>query len=124
MYTFSFEKLEVWNLARDLIKVIYSVTKDFPEAEKFGLTGQIRRAAVSVANNLAEGSSRKSFKEKANFTTTAFSSLMEVLNLLIICKDLEILHENEYLRIRPLVEEISNKLNALRNSQTSSKTNN
>jgi len=94
------------------------LTKSFPETERYGLTSQIRRAAVSVANNLAEGSSRKSFKDQANFTTMAFTSLMEVLNLLIISKDLELINDEEYARLRPLVEEISNKLNSLRNSQT------
>jgi len=68
MYTYSFEKLEVWKLARELVKEIYRLTEKFPSEEKFGLIGQLRRASVSVSSNLAEGSSRKSAKEQAHFT--------------------------------------------------------
>lgn len=81
------------------------------------MTNQLRRAAVSVSNNLAEGSARKTKKDQANFTTMSYSSLMEVLNMLILALDLEYINEKDYLELRPLVEEITNKLNALRNSQ-------
>ena len=57
-YIFSFEKLTVWINAKELIKNIYLITKKIPEEEKFGLTSQLRRASVSVASNLAEGTSR------------------------------------------------------------------
>ena len=117
MHTFSFEKLDVWQKSRVLIKEIYILTRDFPNEEKYGLTNQIRRAVVSVSNNLAEGSARKTSKDQANFTTMSFSSLMEVLNMMIVCKDLEMITEGQYEQIRPLIEEVSNKLNALRNSQ-------
>jgi four helix bundle protein len=93
------------------------LSAEFPKEEKFGLTSQIRRAAVSIPTNLAEGSARKTSKDQSNFTTTSFSSLMEVLNLLIISADLNLIEESHYLNSRPLIEEISNKLNALRNSQ-------
>jgi four helix bundle protein len=79
MYLYSFEKLEVWKESIKLIKSIYDLTKDFPESEKFGLVNQLRRASVSIASNLAEGTSRSTNKDKAHFTTMAFSSLMEVL---------------------------------------------
>ncbi|WP_405575875.1 four helix bundle protein [Winogradskyella sp. Asnod2-B02-A] len=119
-YTFSFEKLNVWVDSKTLIKLIYSVTKGFPSEEKFGLTNQLRRASISVASNLAEGTSRKTNKDKAHFTTMAFSSLMEVLNQLIISKELELLNEFDYQKIRKEIEKISNKLNSLRNSQLKS----
>ena len=83
-YKFSFEKLHVWIDSKELIKLIYIITKDFPNEEKFGLTSQLRRASVSIASNLAEGTSRKTNKDKAHFTTLSFSSLMEVLNQIII----------------------------------------
>ncbi|GAA3590640.1 four helix bundle protein [Flavivirga amylovorans] len=116
-YTFSFEKLSVWVDSKELVKLIYLTTKQFPSEEKFGLTSQLRRAAVSIASNIAEGTSRNTNKDKAHFTTIAFSSLMEVLNQIIISKELDFIDENNYLTIRTEIEKISNKLNALRKSQ-------
>jgi four helix bundle protein len=119
-YLFSFEKLTVWVDSKELIKLIYSVTKNFPDEEKFGLTSQLRRATVSVASNLAEGTSRKTNKDKAHFTTISYSSLMEVLNQVIISKELNFINENDYSTIRDSIQKIANKLNALRNSQLNS----
>lgn len=116
-YKFSFEKLHVWIDSKELIKLIYIITKDFPNEEKFGLTSQLKRASVSIASNLAEGTSRKTNKDKAHFTTLSFSSLMEVLNQIIIAKDLNLIDENNYQILRTEIEKISNKLNALRNIQ-------
>ena len=76
MHTYSFEKLEVWKEARELVVWIYSITKEYPSEEKFGLVTQLRRAAVSVVSNLAEGSSRKSAKDQAHFSQIAYSSLL------------------------------------------------
>lgn len=90
-YVFSFEKLNVWIDSKELVKLIYLVTKDFPSEEKFGLTNQLRRASISVASNSAEGTSRKTSKDKSHFTTLSFSSLMEVLNQIIIAKELNFL---------------------------------
>ena len=64
-YKFSFEKLEVWQLSKDFIKEIYKITKRFPINEQFGLVSQINRASVSVASNLADGTSRVSYKDQA-----------------------------------------------------------
>jgi len=79
-YNYSFEKIEVWQLAKQLTVIIYKLTTNFPDEEKFGLTSQLRRASVSVPSNIAEGNSKSSLKEKAYFTEIAFSSLMEVRN--------------------------------------------
>ncbi len=117
MHTFSFEKLDVWQRSPVLVKEVYLLTNDFPSDEKYGFISQIRRAVVSVSNNLAEGSTRKTAKDQSNFTTMSYSSLMEVLNMFIIAMDLEFITENQYDGIRPLIEGIANKLNALRNSQ-------
>jgi len=116
-YTFSFEKLNVWIDSKELVKEIYLITQKFPNDEKFGLTNQLRRASISVASNLAEGTLRNTNKDKAHFSTMAFSSLMETLNQIIIAKELNFINENEYLSIRTEIEKISNKLNALRKSQ-------
>ncbi len=80
MHIYSFEKLEVWVASKSFTKEIYIVTSGFPESEKFGLISQIRRASISICSNLAEGSARASFKDKAHFTNMAFSSAIEVLN--------------------------------------------
>lgn len=122
-YIFSFEKLTVWIDSKELIKLIYSKTKEFPTEEKFGLTNQIRRASISVASNLAEGTSRNTNKDKAHFTTLSFSSLMEVLNQIIISYELGFIKEEDYKLIRLEIEKISNKLNALRKTQFNDSTN-
>jgi four helix bundle protein len=117
MYVFSFEKLEVWKEAILLSKDIYKVTSTFPDEEKFGLISQIRRSTNSISANLAEGTSRITNKDKAHFTTIAFSTTMEVLNHLIVSKELEFISEKDYLKLRERVYKISNMLNALRKSQ-------
>ncbi len=117
MRLYSFEKLEVWNLSRKLTKNIYTISAEFPSEEKFGLVSQIRRAVISVTSNIAEGSSRKSGMEQARFSEIAFGSLMEVLNQLIAANDLGFISEEVINRQRPLIKEIGNKLNKLRESQ-------
>jgi four helix bundle protein len=119
MYIYSFEKLEVWQLCRKLIVKIYSSSSNFPDDEKFGLISQLRRASISIASNIAEGSSRNTSKDKANFYQIAFSSLMEVLNQLIISVDLGFLENQKLVELRIQIDEIANKLNALRKSQLS-----
>ena len=118
MRLYSFEKLEVWQKIRSLIKDVYSLTSVFPKEERFNLTSQIQRSAVSIAStNLAEGSGSVSGKEQARLTEIAYSSLMELHNQLIIVSDLNYLEEGELNKFRPLIIEIGNKLNVLRVSQ-------
>ena len=76
--TFSFENLEVYDVARKLIKDVYLLQNKFPKEERFALGDQIRRAATSITANLAEGSGRKSMKEKVHFIEIAFGSMTEV----------------------------------------------
>ena len=110
---YSFEKLEVWDDARILTKIIYKITKGYHDDEKFGLTNQMRRAAISVSSNIVEGSYRNSGKDKSNFMTIAYSGLMELLNQTIVSLDLSYITEDEYNEIRKQIEKVSNKLNAL-----------
>lgn len=116
MRIYSFEKLEVWKLSKKLTIRVYNLTKSFPNDEKFGIVNQIRRASFSITNNLAEGTSRTTKKEKSRFIEIAYGSLLEVLNILIISEELEYVTENEFLELRELIEEIGNKLNALKRS--------
>ena len=117
MHKFSFEKLEVWQDSRFLVRLTYQLTKNLPDDEKFGLTSQMRRSAISVSSNIAEGSSRTSKKDQAHFYQISFSSLMELLNQIILCFDLEYIDSQNYNNIRKDIEKIANKLNSLRKSR-------
>lgn len=117
MHTYSFEKLEVWKEARELVVWIYSITKEYPSEEKFGLVTQLRRAAVSVVSNLAEGSSRKSAKDQAHFSQIAYSSLLEILTQLILSGDLHFIPEDTVTEGRSKIENLTMKIAALRNAQ-------
>ncbi len=117
MYTYSFEKLEVWVEAKEFAKLVYDLTSRFPDNEKYGLVQQLRRASVSVCSNIAEGSARSSYKDKAHFTTMAFGSALEILNQLIISTELNFVAPNDYLTARISIESITNKLNSLKNYQ-------
>ncbi|MEN8881820.1 MAG: four helix bundle protein [Polaribacter sp.] len=100
MYIFSFEKLKVWQDAIQLSKEVYKITSTFPNDEKFGLVSQMRRATNSIAANLAEGISRITNKDKAHFTTIVYSTTMEVLNHVILSKELEFITEENYLELK------------------------
>jgi four helix bundle protein len=115
MYKYSFEKLEVWKLSKDLSIIIYSITKTFPKDEIFGLS-QMRRSAISIPSNISEGSSRTSKKDYARFIQIAYGSLMELLNQLIISCEFNYISSEEYSKLRSLIEEIGNKLTSLRRS--------
>ena len=113
MYTFYFEKLEVWQNVRKFVKDIYKITETFPVKEQFGITNQIRRASLSITANISEGFSWQTNKEKARFINIAYSSSWEIINFLILSRDLEFLNEEEYTKLRSDIEYISNQLNAL-----------
>jgi four helix bundle protein len=83
----TFEDLEVYQVAREFRKAMYRVAKRLPEEEKFGLTSQIQRAAVSLTNNIAEGHGRFSFLEQTKFMLQSRGSLEELLDDLNICED-------------------------------------
>jgi four helix bundle protein len=118
-HNYPFEKLRVWQHARSLIKNVYRATKPFPRSEQYGLTSQTNRAAVSVAANLAEGSSRTSRKDQAHFSQIAYGSLMELACLLIVAVDLEMLSTDQETKLREEIEAVSRQLNALRATQLS-----
>ncbi len=116
-YQFGFEKLKVWQNARELIVLIYKITNTFPKEERYCLSDQLRRAIISVSSNLAEGSARNSSKDQAHFTNLAYSSLMEVLNQLYIAIDLNYISHEIFIDLRTKISGIANQLNALRNTQ-------
>ncbi|MDR0582623.1 MAG: four helix bundle protein [Prevotellaceae bacterium] len=116
MYIYSFEKLEVWQLARRLVKVIYELTAFFSTEEKYGLSSQLRRASVSVLSDIAEGASRSSLKEQCYYLERAYGSLMEIYSQLCIAMDLSYITQEKSDTVNLLIRELSNKLNSLRNT--------
>jgi four helix bundle protein len=112
-YQYSFEKLEVWKEARLFVSDIYQIVKCFPADEKFVLTQQICRAAISVVSNITEGVSRLSFVEKVRFINISYSSLMEVYCQLCIASDLKYITDEELVSLKTSINKISYKLTAL-----------
>src|SRR5215216_1624313 len=107
---FRFEKLDVWRLAVELAEQVYSLTKAFPSDERFGLTNQMRRAAVSISSNIAEGSGRVSDKDFARFTEISYGSLMEVVSQLAIAHRQQFLPKDSYNSIYSESEELARML--------------
>ena len=117
MAQYQFEKLGAWQKSRSLIKFIYLDTRNFPKSELFGLTNQIRRSSISVASNLSEGTGRAHAREKTQFYNTAYASLMELLNQLIISCDIGFITEyrlNSF--YRPQIEQLSLMIHKLANN--------
>jgi four helix bundle protein len=121
MKTYSFEKLIVWQKSMKLAGVIYKMTREFPKEEMFGISSQMRRCSISISSNIAEGSGRQTFKEKARFTEIAYASALELLNQLMISLDLEYIKEEIFLTTRTEIEEVTFMLDALRKSQINNK---
>lgn len=113
---FTFEKLNVYNQVLDLITYTYRYTHCFPEYEKYGLCSQLQRAIVSVASNIAEGSGRKSYKEKIHFIEIAYGSLMEAYAQYKIALKLTYINEEALQFVQPIFFSIARQLSALRQS--------
>lgn len=110
----SFERLTVWQKSRQLVKLVYQLVSRFPYEEKYGLADQLRRAVISISSNLAEGSGRVSYKEKAHFCEIAYGSMMEVSCQLILAVDLGFLSEEEINVPQSLIDELDRQLCAFR----------
>ena len=106
--------LEAWKLAMTLVKNVYQVTRSFPQEEIYGLTAQMRRSAVSVPSNLAEGAARTGRKEFAQFLSVAKGSLSELETQLLISAELGYLDSKH--AVFELVEEVSRLLASLHKS--------
>lgn len=91
------KELNVWQLSMDFVVDIYKITQSFPSEEKYGLVSQLRRAAVSVPSNIAEGAGRKGNKEYLHFLNIALGSISELDTQLIIVKRLEFYDSHELL---------------------------
>lgn len=109
----SFEDLAVWKNARTFTNKIYILTKRFPNEELYCLTSQIRRAAISIMSNIAEGFDRRSDKELTNFLSIARASSSEVQNDLYIALDLKYIEQNEFDEFYLESKKIAKQINAL-----------
>ena len=90
------EKLQVWERSVQLVTDVYRLTENFPDTERFGLISQLRRAAVSIPTNIAEGASRRSGKEFIQFLYIARGSLSEIETLLCISEQLKFLNRSDF----------------------------
>jgi four helix bundle protein len=115
-HKFSFEGLKVYEKARALVSDVYRIQNQFPKEERFGLGDQLRRAAVSITANLAEGSGRQSLKEKIHFIEISYGSLMEVFCELQTACDLGYMTEEQLDNLRPQFTDIAKMLSGLRSS--------
>lgn len=92
----TFEDLNAWKEAHKLVLLIYKITNKFPGKETFALTSQMRRAAVSVSSNIAEGFSRRGLKEKVMFYSMSVGSITELQNQSLVAKDVGYLDASEF----------------------------
>jgi four helix bundle protein len=112
---FSFEDLDVWQLAVEFAERVYIVSKDFPKDEVYGITAQLRRAALSISLNIAEGKGRSSNKEYKQFIFIARGSLYETITLLKMCFKLKFITESIYEGLIADCEKIQSKISGLLN---------
>ena len=111
----NFRKLEVYNEAILLAKLIFSTTKNFPDNEKFGLTSQINRACVSVPSNISEDSSRNSSKEFSRFISFSIGSLFELETQLILAKEFGYLNQNTLDNLLEKIIQLQKRLSIFKN---------
>lgn len=111
--SYRFEKLDVWQRARKFTVDIYTVSSKFPKSELFGITSQLRRASLSIALNIAEGSDRKSDKDFIRFLRISIGTTEEVVTALYIAKDLKYIDETNFSRLYEESNLIVAKLNSL-----------
>ncbi len=118
------DELEVFKRAHILTLKLYTISKDFPAEEKFGLISHMRRASASISANLIEGSHRLNRKEFRQFVGIAKGSAGELKYHLLLAKDLGYISNNDYLVLKTETDEIAKMLNGLAKSLTGTNTNN
>lgn len=113
MEIISYKNLIVWKKSVDLVLEIYQITDKFPKEEIFGITSQMRRAAVSISSNIAEGRTRGYRKEFKQFLSNAFGSGAELETQLLIARNLPKMSHLDYRKVDSLLEEVMKMLNTL-----------
>jgi len=114
--TRNFRNIKAWQYADDLAVLVYSKTRSFPKEELYGITSQLRRAAVSVPANIAEGASREHKKEYLHFLYVARGSIAEAEYLLHLSRRVGYLKDDEYKKVEDLRKETAKTLQGLINS--------
>lgn len=109
----SFRELTVWNKAYSLTLKVYSVTKTFPKEEQYNFVSQIRRSALSIPSNIAEGHARKGKKEFTQFLYIAFGSASELETQLLLSRDLKYVSESDFADVQNLLTEVMKMLSSL-----------
>ena len=109
----SFHDLRVWKEAHSFVVLIYKNTKSFPKEELFGITNQIRRAAVSITSNIAEGFGRETLKDRIHFYVIALGSLNETQNQLLVSRDVGYLKSDDWSKLEEQIIIINKMLNGL-----------
>jgi len=109
----NFKDLYAWQEGHKLVLLIYKLTEKFPQKEMFGLTNQMRRAAVSITSNIAEGFSRRSYKDKSQFYSMALGSLTELQNQLLVAKDVDYLSDSSFEKTSEQTITVSKLINGL-----------
>ena len=109
-----FEDLLVWQKGMALVKIVYEITRSFPNDERFGLVAQMRRAAVSIPSNIAEGQARHSTREFVLFISHAEGSVAELSTQLLLCVELGFCTDEQIKEAAELTKELRRMLNALR----------
>ena len=112
----NYKGLIVWQRSMELVLEIYKITRSFPPEELYSLTAQMKRAAVSIPSNIAEGQGRITSKEFIRFLSMARGSLWELSTQIELCERLHYLDKNQTATIHSMITEIAKMLNALSNS--------
>ena len=114
MYLRSFKELIVWQKSMDLTVLIFDLTSRFPKSELYGLVSQMRRAAVAIPSNIAEGYGRRSRKEFLQFIAIAYGSALELETQLLLAKRLKFVSNNDFKKAYSLLQENLKMLNSLK----------
>ena len=109
----SFTDLISWQKGHSLVVSIYEVTNSFPKHELYSLGDQMRRCAISITSNIAEGFSRKTYKEKTQFYTIALGSLTELQNQLLVARDVKYISNDLFIALARQTVEVSKLVNGL-----------
>ena len=109
-----FTELNAWKEAHNLVLLVYRMTENFPDKERFGLTNQLRRAVVSISSNIAEGFGRNTKNDKIHFYTMAKGSLFETQNQMYIAKDLGYINKEQSSIFEKQADTVSRLITGLR----------
>ena len=116
MEFFGYRNLVAYEKAREVVRRVYYVTKSFPKDEVFALSSQMRRAAVSITSNIAEGMTRYSVKDKAHFLEISYGSLMEVMSQMEVAEDQKYITTAEFQNFEVLVADVARLISGLQKS--------